>query len=652
MSSAPSPAIPSGKLLELLDASDKIMQSILRHDRQRTYEIVARSLHDLLDAESCALFLVPPGDPGYLVLEAQCTDEQGLGNDEKIRLPIHRVEHGGLTGSIAARGEVTRLTGAELRNDRFAAGSEPRHLRSRKCCSLLGFPLMSRRGCVGLLKVENKRTIGAETAVDESFTLIDEQIARLFAAKMLLLLESCRTMDALGELLEAAERSHDLDEMFELILKCGLKLLDADRGDIAWLDESKGDLTLISTRGPCCLEKGSVISQKSVMGTVWTNGRGEIIDDVSACDFYYCLDKSTKSEVAVLVRYEGRMVGVLNAESTKALYFTERDREILELLGHHAAIAVKTYGKAAQFRERVRQLAEQKSPELKGLLQDVLLDLRKVLGFDAGLIYIPDHVNKRLNCTAWIGCEGLEIDPEEFSYGLFENALATKVFREMSPYFSQEPSKDTNVNQKGLEAFRVEGPILGLPLVYRGDPVGALVLWSRTGPVPTVGSVEDTQPLANIAALAAGVSSAAERHSVSSEDYAHSLEDPLGAVSKLVEKLGKLLAENDLGGLREWLPVLKQEKDRLLRFADQTRAYSRLTGRSSPRILIDLRRVLESRLRIWAALADEKNVKVEEALGNEPATVFGNEDDLAEACSNLFHNALKFSTVNQKSGLP
>jgi signal transduction histidine kinase len=40
-------------------------------------------------------------------------------------------------------------------------------------------------------------------------------------------------------------------------------------------------------------------------------------------------------------------------------------------------------------------------------------------------------------------------------------------------------------------------------------------------------------------------------------------------------------------------------------------------------------------------------VKVQAELGEQPAIVFGNEDDLAEACWNLFHNALKFSKPNQ-----
>jgi signal transduction histidine kinase len=506
---------------------------------------------------------------------------------------------------------------------------------------------MSRRGCVGLLKVENKKPACADASSDVGFTHVDEQIAKLFAAKILLLLESCRTVDALRELLEAAEKAHDLDEMFDLILDCGLRLLDADRGDIAWWDEAKPGLVLRSTRSPCNLHSGEFVPEKSVMKTVWDENDGRIVEDVSSCPFYYRLDPNTKSEIAVPVRYEGRRVGVLNAESSKRSYFSVRDRDILELLGHHAAIAVKTYGRAAQFRERVRQLAELKSPTVKGLLQDVLHDLRSDHGFDAGLIYLPDYVNKRLNCTAWVGCDGREIDPKEFSYRFHENALATKVFREMKPYFSPDPRADSNVSPRGLDVFGIERPLLGLPLVFRGDPVGVLVLWSRTGPDPTLDSAVDAKPLALVAALASGVSSSAERHSIFAEDYAHSLESPLRAVSSLVGKVSRHAARGDLSGLNVWLPVLSREKDRLRRFADQARVYSRLIGRPSDRKVFSLKELVQSSLEIWQSEADERKMNFHAQLVGGQSIVFGNEDDLGEALANVFHNAVKFSAPGQ-----
>jgi signal transduction histidine kinase len=277
----------------------------------------------------------------------------------------------------------------------------------------------------------------------------------------------------------------------------------------------------------------------------------------------------------------------------------------------------------------------------------VLYDLRSDHGFDAGLIYLPDYVNKRLNCTAWIGCDDRDIVPEEFSYRFHENALATKVFREMEPYFSREPRTDPSVNPRGLDVFGIERPLLGLPLVFRGDSVGVLVIWSRTGPDPTLDSAVVAKPLALIAALASGVSSSAERHSIFAEDYGHSLESPLSSVSTLVDKLSKHATDRELDSLNEWLPVLKREKDRLLRFADQARVYSRLIGRPSDRKVFSLKELVQSSLVIWQSEADERKMNFHAQLVGGQSIVFGNEDDLGEALANVFHNAVKFSEPGQ-----
>jgi signal transduction histidine kinase len=183
--------------------------------------------------------------------------------------------------------------------------------------------------------------------------------------------------------------------------------------------------------------------------------------------------------------------------------------------------------------------------------------------------------------------------------------------------------------------------------VFRGDPVGVLVLWSRAGPDPTPVSAVDAKPLALIAALASGVSSSAERHSIFAEDYGHSLGSPLSSVSTLVDKVSRLATGSDLDGLNEWLPVLKREKDRLLRFADQARIYSRLIGRPSDRKVFSLKELVQSSLKIWQSEADEKKVNFHAQLVGGSIIVFGNEDDLGEALANVFHNAVKFSKPGQ-----
>jgi len=639
----PDVSVPIQKLWGLSAASDEIMQSVLRHDRRKTFDMVAQHLGDLLDAESCSVFLVPDDDPGFLSLEAQWPNASAAASG-KLRLPIQSKFRGGLTGHIALCGEVVRLTKAALEVHPYSAGSAPKHVPSGECRSLLGIPIKDRHNRVlGLLKVDNRRRVADTPAEEEGFDAVDEQIAKMFANKIVVLLDGLRTIDALGQLLQAMEAARDLDEMFGLILECGLKLLGADRGDIAWWDEGRSDLVLRSTSGRCTLPLGEAIPEKSVMRTAWAKEEGQIVGDVSDCEFYYCLDPDSRSEMTVPVFYQGRKVGVLNAESSKTTgFFDDRDRDVLELLGHHAAIAVKVYRRSAHFHERVRQLAEEIPPS-KALLEGVLEDLRDVYGLDAGLIYTPDYVNRRLRCAASIGCRE-KVDSEPFNYSFDDTALATWVFRHRQPYYSPDPWNDPLVNRKGLEFFNIRSPIRGLPLIYGDAVVGVLVAWRTTGAGDPVGDyVTELTPLTLIAALATGVAGSAQRAWVVSSLLSHPLPTALHSVCGLVERVGELLAAGDVQTATERLSLLKQETDRLSRLSRQADSYTRLIGGIGPLKPTDLRKLVQGRLQLRREAADVKGVRLQEDFSDCLSWVLADGDKLAEAFDNLLDNAIRVS---------
>lgn len=642
---------PNQKLLDLLAASDQIMAGILRHDRKASYQLVADSLGRLVGAESCALFLVPLDDPGVLHLQAQSNSPGAVWDGQHRRIAIGDTPGGGLTAWIAAQGKPVKFTAHEIKDHPNWARTLPTHFGSAEVHPLLAVPLMSKSRCLGLLKAE-KRAGAVRLDQDPGFTEQDLQIACLFANKALLLIENGRVTDSLRELFNDASKADNVDGIFRLILTRALHLLGADRADIAWYERDARQLVLRSTLGGTCgLQIGMAIPVNSVIRKVWEQERPQNLPDVKDVGFYHCLDDSTVSEVAVLVQHEGQKVGVINAESTALGGFAERDREILELLAQHAALALTTHERSVQFRERVLQLSNLRSQALKDLLQDLLSDLRKQHGFDAALIYIPDYANRRLECRASIGCEECQVDPDDFSYYFHEPALATKVYREKEPYLSLDPWSDRHVSPDGLKAFDIRGPILGKPLEFRGDPVGALVVWSRQAPPPTEQSIGDLGPLALIAALASGLTTTAERRTISAATFGHSLRQPLATLQMLVEDTLDKSRRAGHDDLQSHLEHLVAQTRLVVRLADQRRTYNRLRGVQNPREKIHLAALLSSCLKSWRTAADLKSVKVDLDLDGSPDVVFGNKDDLEEALGNVFDNALRFSEPGQRIGV-
>lgn len=493
--------IPTERLLALLKASDEMMESVFRRSRQATLNALASSVKNVLEAEAAAIFLVDEDSPSELILSAYKLDKPY--QIEKLRLKIQDVPKGGVTGYIAHKGEIVRLHGAALRGHPNNAGAATDHLCSGQGFSILGIPLKDRKGRVlGVAKVDNKKgpdgTVGETAFFDE----VDEFIARVLVNKIVLVLESLRNFGALRDLMDAMHHAKSLDDILNDILRTGMRLIGADRGDFVWWDTSKLKLVSAAQYGTEGLVLGEVPPEQSVVYEVWRTGEsaliGDVLSDEKYRDIYYEVQPSTRSEIAVRLEFEGKPVGVLNAESSKFNWFYKYDLELLQLLAQYATVAAKVIGEEAAFRGIVQRLTE-RAPSKEEVLTNILLSVANSFGFEAGVIFIADYERDILQGSATVGCDDLPIDPKSFEYSLNDIALVTKVLRECKGYFSSNPEADPEVNPKGVEAFQIDGPLVGVPLVYRDKPVGVLVSWSRRENHPTQKHIESLKPFAALA---------------------------------------------------------------------------------------------------------------------------------------------------------
>src|SRR5205814_1939283 len=76
-----------------------------------------------------------------------------------------------------------------------------------------------------------------------------------------------------------------------------------------------------------------------------------------------------------------------------------------------------------------------------------------------------------------------------------------KVFRRKAVNWIKEPRGHPDVNQRGVEAFKIRGPLLGLPLLFQGEALGALVLWGNGAPPPLLTDAAAIEPYAALAAI-------------------------------------------------------------------------------------------------------------------------------------------------------
>ena len=167
--------------VKLSKATMEIMDNLRTATLEERLNLIAKSAANVLEAESCGVFLVKDG---ALSLEASYGHREG-GFKKGMRLPIRSAPGGGLNSHIAHTGKAFRMHGDALKNH-FAVGHiGTYHTPSRECYSILAVPLYEgagdRKKLIGLLRADNKRSRAGKVSPALYFTHQDEWIIKIFA---------------------------------------------------------------------------------------------------------------------------------------------------------------------------------------------------------------------------------------------------------------------------------------------------------------------------------------------------------------------------------------------------------------------------------------------------------------------------------------
>lgn len=90
------------------------------------------------------------------------------------------------------------------------------------------------------------------------------------------------------------------------------------------------DLVLGPWKGPNATEHKIIPIGKGVCGSAAATGKTEIVDDVYSDKRYLACFVSTKSEIVVPIKKEGKTIGEIDIDSDKTGAFTKNDKIFLE----------------------------------------------------------------------------------------------------------------------------------------------------------------------------------------------------------------------------------------------------------------------------------------------------------------------------------
>jgi PAS domain S-box-containing protein len=397
----------------------------------------------------------------------------------------------GLCGLVAERGE-----GVIVNDYHSFRHAHPRFLAETTVNAVLAEPLRFRDQLVGVIALSHQAGAGA-------FTDEDQQLLRMFATQAAIAIENARLyrdverqrreIALVADLSERLNASLDFDTVLQRVVEGARELSGCDLAQIALRDDPSDTLVFRYRAGSHSnrLDTHRIERGKGVGGTVMATGQpfrtDNYAEDPRITKEYltHTLAEDVVAELAVPIRMEGRVEGVLFVDHRSPHPFTDRDERTLLRLADHAATAIRNARFHATAVKRAQQLAtlntvmRAMTTELDPLLvaQRILDAVAVLIPNAAGLLLDLPEGTEVLRVVASIGlrdADGARSLSLRVGEGLAGIAAATR-----QPVVSTGVSWDARFVKRSWAAR--EGLVSGivLPLVFSNRVTGTLAVFLR-----------------------------------------------------------------------------------------------------------------------------------------------------------------------------
>ena len=225
------------------------------------------------------------------------------------------------------------------------------------------------------------------------------------------LTEQAHRLRSLTRATQAITSTLSVDDAIQVILTEAVQVLGATLVSVLLKMEDEGQLIFHSARGPNsdALRGRSVSLSAGVAGFVARAGEPLLLAEVDADDEYYRFVEShtgvmARDVIAVPIVVEDEIVGVVEAINKSQGIFDEADLNMMEGLGHSAAIAIGNAWLYAETRRHVQELtlllkasdATSSTLSIEQVVESVSRQLLEALRVKWCIVSVWDEGDKRL----------------------------------------------------------------------------------------------------------------------------------------------------------------------------------------------------------------------------------------------------------------
>ncbi len=290
----------------------------------------------------------------------------------------------GITGAAAASGQPVMVGDVH---------ADQRYLNALDAVrSELAVPMVLHGKLVGVIDLQS--------TTPKAYSAQDQALLQLIASRVGAAIENARlyrrverqnrTQRTLALLGQEFSSILQLDALLDRIAKSVKKLINYDAFMVLLLDEQKGMLrSRFSLRFDERTQAASMSLDQGITGAAASEGRAILAGDISTDPRYVESHAGIRSEVAVPLIVQDRVIGVMDLESERVNYFTEEHSRTLSLIAPQIAISIENarlYEELAQ-----RERAIQKDLEAAQQLQAIIMPSEPpdIAGLDVGVVLRP-----------------------------------------------------------------------------------------------------------------------------------------------------------------------------------------------------------------------------------------------------------------------
>jgi diguanylate cyclase (GGDEF)-like protein/PAS domain S-box-containing protein len=451
-------ALENSRLFETAERNTRQQAALLQlsvdlsagRTEEEIYQRITQGLHNALGYDHVGVFMIE-GGTGDRILQASVGWPDA---PDKWRLPFGL----GVSEDPIRDGQVHYLPDVS---------KEPRYIPGISG-SEVDLPIWIGEKIGAVLSVERKHIYDFEQdeidllAVAANLTGLALTRGRLYSAER----KQYEELSVLHVMAVAITEATTEDQLLERATQIIGENLYPDNFGILMVDETNRTLKVHSSYQihKKLLRNGiSIPADQGVLGHVFQTGLPENIADVTQCSFYFNVDSNTKSELAVPLLLGDRVIGVINAESTKPNAYTNGDERILVTVAGQLATAIDRIRTTKMERQRATQLAHSNA------LIEALGQVAARIGSASDLNSIFKTLGLELQKLEFI-CLVASFDADKQSFGIRYTSLDNRIirlFERMTGYGMGEYSVPAGSLSEHIGFASHSRPII------LADPVGA-----------------------------------------------------------------------------------------------------------------------------------------------------------------------------------